>query len=159
MTTSTKLGGRSDRRAVLLLAGAGAGAAALAGCGSDEATDATSDSTGTGSGSGSSTATESGSATTDSGTGVATAEVPEGGGVILTDAKVVITQPSAGDFKAFSAVCTHQGCVVSGITSTIDCACHNSKFSLTDGSVVSGPATSPLPEMTATVDGDRVTVA
>lgn len=156
MTTSKNLGGPSDRRAVLLLAGAGAGAVALAGCSSDEAT---SSSTGTGSGSGSSTATESGSATTDSGTGVATAEVPEGGGVILADAKVVITQPSAGDFKAFSAVCTHQGCVVSGITSTIDCACHNSKFSLTDGSVVSGPATSPLPEMTATVDGDRVTVA
>ena len=86
-------------------------------------------------------------------------EVPVGGGKIYADKKVVVTQPSAGDFKGFSAVCTHQGCLVSKVANgTIDCTCHGSKFSATDGSVVNGPATSPLSPVTVTADGsDLVT--
>jgi Rieske Fe-S protein len=88
---------------------------------------------------------------------VATAEVPEGGGVILSDAEVVVTQPTAGDFKAFSAICTHQGCTVGDVAGgVIVCPCHGSQFSVEDGSVTAGPAPSPLPEVAITVDGKNV---
>ncbi len=70
----------------------------------------------------------------------ATADVPVGGGVILADPALVITQPTAGDFKAFSSICTHQGCAVAEVTANeIVCPCHGSKFSATDGSVLTGP--------------------
>lgn len=88
---------------------------------------------------------------------VATAEVPEGGGVILDDAEVVVTQPVAGEFVAFSSICTHEGCPVSDIAGgTINCACHGSQFSIEDGSVVGGPAPTPLPAVEVTVDGKSV---
>ena len=73
-----------------------------------------------------------------------TSEIPVGGGKIFAADKVVVTQPTAGDFKAFSAVCTHQGCVVADIKGEdIDCTCHGSKFSIKDGSVLKGPRPSP----------------
>ena len=57
--------------------------------------------------------------------------VPVGGGVILADEQVVITQPQEGVFQAFSAVCTHQGCVVSEVSDgTINCPCHGSRYSI-----------------------------
>jgi Rieske Fe-S protein len=69
-------------------------------------------------------------------------------------------QPEAGSFKAFSAVCTHQGCAVKSVTNgDIVCPCHNSIFSVTDGSVKSGPAKKPLPEVAIKVDGDSITLA
>ena len=93
------------------------------------------------------------------GTTLAAADVPVGGGTILGDAKVVVTQPTAGAFKAFSAVCTHQACLLTGVSTTLDCACHGSKFSLSDGSVVNGPATSALPAMTVAVEGDTLRIS
>ncbi len=90
---------------------------------------------------------------------VDTGDMTVGGGAILVDQKVVVTQPQEGVFKAFSAVCTHQGCVVSAIADgKINCACHGSVFSAEDGSVVQGPAKSALAELTATVSGTTVTV-
>ena len=69
-----------------------------------------------------------------------------GGGKIFADQKVVVTQPTSGDFKAFSAVCTHQGCVVSGVADgTINCACHGSEFDIATGAVKQGPATKAAP--------------
>ena len=89
-----------------------------------------------------------------------TSEVPVGGGKVFGDQKIVVTQPTEGDFKAFSAVCTHQSCLVSQVSDgTIDCLCHGSKFSDQDGSVVNGPATSALSEVTITVDGDTISTA
>lgn len=86
-----------------------------------------------------------------------TAEVPVGGGKIISGPNVVITQPAAGTFKGFSAVCTHQGCIVATIANgTIDCPCHGSKFSIKDGSVVNGPAPSPLPPVAITVQGSSI---
>jgi nitrite reductase/ring-hydroxylating ferredoxin subunit len=86
-----------------------------------------------------------------------TAEIPVDGGKILTDKKIVITQPVAGTFKAFTAVCTHQGCTVSTVAGgTIDCPCHGSKFSVKDGSVVNGPAASPLAAVAIKVDGGSI---
>jgi nitrite reductase/ring-hydroxylating ferredoxin subunit len=86
-----------------------------------------------------------------------TAQVPVGGGKIIDGPNVVITQPVAGTFKGFSAVCTHQGCIVDAISNgTIDCPCHGSKFSIKDGSVVNGPAPSPLPPVAITVQGTSI---
>ena len=86
-----------------------------------------------------------------------TADVPVGGGKIINGANVVLTQPVAGTFKGFSAVCTHQGCIVATIANgTIDCPCHGSKFSIKDGSVVNGPAPSPLPTVAITVQGTSI---
>jgi Rieske Fe-S protein len=90
---------------------------------------------------------------------VATSEVPVGGGVILEDADYVITQPTAGEFKAFSKICTHEGCPVGSVADgTINCPCHGSKYSIEDGSVVNPPAPDPLEEAEVTVAGDRVVV-
>jgi len=90
----------------------------------------------------------------------ATADVPVGGGVILTDAQLVITQPKAGTFKAFSAICTHQGCTVSSVENgTINCPCHGSEFAIADGSVVAGPAPKPLPAQSIKVSGGSITAA
>ncbi|KKE98379.1 Rieske (2Fe-2S) protein [Mycolicibacterium obuense] len=139
------------RKAVLTGAGVGVAAVALAACSSGSSSDA-----GTSSSSGS--AESSGSASSGSaGTGEAltkTADVPVGSGVIV--GKTVVTQPTAGDFKAFSAVCTHSGCLVNKIADgTIDCPCHGSKFSL-DGAVVDGPAEKPLEPVSVRVQGDSI---
>ena len=131
-----------DRRTVLGgTAVLGLGAPLLVACGSD----------GGDSGSSDAPAPEAGTVLTP------TADVPVGGGVILADEGLVVTQPEEGTFKAFSSKCTHQGCQVTKVSGTIDCPCHNSKFSLTDGSPESGPASSPLPETKVKVDGDNVT--
>ena len=87
------------------------------------------------------------------------ADIPVGGGKIFPDAQTVITQPKKGDFKAFSAVCTHQGCVVDTITTTINCPCHGSKYSIADGSVVNPPAPKPLPPKTIKVEGTDLVVS
>jgi Rieske Fe-S protein/Ethanolamine utilization protein EutJ (predicted chaperonin) len=86
-------------------------------------------------------------------------QIPEGGGKIISDHYVVITQPESGTFKAFTVVCTHQGCNVSEVSGEkIRCSCHGSKFSIADGSVISGPATEPLAEKTIHVLGDDIWV-
>ena len=88
-----------------------------------------------------------------------TSEIPVGSGKIFTAEKVVVTQPVSGDFKAFSAVCTHMGCLVNQISNgTIDCPCHGSQFSIKDGSVVGGPAPSPLAAQAIKVSGERITL-
>ncbi|WP_328497247.1 Rieske (2Fe-2S) protein [Streptomyces sp. NBC_00414] len=89
-----------------------------------------------------------------------TGDVPVGGGKIFKDEKVVVTQPEKGGFKAFSAVCTHQGCVVANVSDgTINCTCHGSKFRVADGSVAGGPAPKPLPAKQITVTGDSISLA
>jgi Rieske Fe-S protein len=86
-----------------------------------------------------------------------TGQIPVGGGKILTDKKIVITQPQAGSFDAFTAVCTHQGCIVGTVSGgTINCPCHGSKFSIANGSVVNGPATSPLAPVNIKVQGTSI---
>ena len=77
----------------------------------------------------------------------AASEIPVGGGKIYTAARVVVTQPTRGQYAAFSAVCTHVGCIMSEVANgTIDCPCHGSEFKITTGAVVTGPAPAPLPK-------------
>ena len=88
-----------------------------------------------------------------------TSDIEVGGGTIFPEDQVVITQPADGEFKCFSAVCTHQGCIVSSVSDgNINCECHGSAFSIADGSVVTGPATAPLGEQQIAVDGDSITL-
>jgi Rieske Fe-S protein len=89
-----------------------------------------------------------------------TADIPVGGGKIFAEKDVVVTQPAAGTFKAFSATCTHQGCPVAAVDGgTINCNCHGSKFKIADGSVAKGPAAKPLAAKTIKVDGTSITLA
>ncbi|GAB3760726.1 hypothetical protein GCM10028864_49430 [Microlunatus parietis] len=82
--------------------------------------------------------------------------MPEGGGVVIQE-KYVVTQPAAGEFKAFSAVCTHQGCPVEKVENAeIVCPCHGSHFAIATGDPVSGPADQPLPAVEFTVSGDSL---
>jgi Rieske Fe-S protein len=147
-----------SRRA--LLAGAGVTCAAmLAGCTTHDAN--TPAAGGTATSAGASAPATGGSAAAGSapaaGALAATSEVPDGGGKIIDGRHIVITQPEPGAFRAFSAICTHQGCIVSSVSNgTINCPCHGSRFSIKDGSVVNGPAPAPLAAIAIKVEGTSI---
>jgi Rieske Fe-S protein len=144
-STQTNATRRTVLRTAGLVALAGGGAAAFVGCSSD--------------GDAATPAAPSSSAQAAAGATVTKTDVPEGGGVVLQE-KYVVTQPKAGEFKAFTATCTHQGCAVNKIEAEqIVCPCHGSKFSITDGSVVGGPAQKPLPAVNFTESGDNIVIS
>jgi len=89
---------------------------------------------------------------------IAASRVPQGGGVVLPDQKIVVTQPASGQYRAFSAVCTHQGCLVAEVSPAgIVCYCHGSRYSIEDGSVTNPPAEKALAPVAVTVrDGNVV---
>ena len=138
-----------NRRA--LLAGAGITCAAmLAGCAMSDANGGPTPAT-------NGTATSAGGSAPAAGALAAASQVPDGGGKIIDGKNIVITQPHSGLFKAFSAICTHEGCIVSSVSNgTINCPCHGSKFSIKDGSVVNGPATTPLGAIAIKVEGTSI---
>jgi Rieske Fe-S protein len=151
-----------SRRAVL--AGACAnGAAAVAGCAtytSGRAAPSTAAPSGAGSGPGFGASVTAAPGAPGGASLAATTDIPVGGGKVFPDQDVVVGQPTAGRFVAFSATCTHQGCTVSTITGrTVNCPCHGSKFSLADGSVVAGPAKTALGKKEITVAGGQITLA
>jgi Rieske Fe-S protein len=161
----------SSRRSLLACAGA-ACAAALAGCTTYNANNgginggaaAQTSSAPAASAGGSSAGSAGGSAGAAASSGpvvlAKTTDIPVGGGKILTDKKIVITEPQSGTFKAFTAVCTHQGCIVDSVSGgTINCPCHGSKFSIANGSVVNGPAPSPLAPVSIEVQGTSIVQA
>src|ERR1700678_3111396 len=87
----------------------------------------------------------------------ATSAIPVGGGKIFPAQTTVVTQPSTGEFKVFSAVCTHMGCIVNQIADgRIDCPCNGSEYSITDGAVLASPAPKPLPAKPFKVTGDSI---
>ncbi|TDD10938.1 iron-sulfur protein [Nonomuraea deserti] len=146
-----------SRRAVI--AGVGASGLALAvtacGGGTDTAQDA-----GTAAESSAPQSSAPESSAPQAGALAKTADIPVGGGTILKDQKIVITQPTEGDFKAFSALCTHKGCPVASVEGgSIVCPCHGSKFAIADGAVTDGPAEKPLAAQEIKVDGDQITLA
>ncbi|WP_406305867.1 Rieske (2Fe-2S) protein [Streptomyces sp. NBC_00885] len=149
------------RRRTVLAAGAAGAAALVAGCseyGDDGGTPASEQPTPTAPGTGTSTSGPPESSGTPAGEELAkTSEIPVGGGKVFAEQKVVVTQPAAGDFKAFSAICTHAGCTVNKVADgTIDCPCHGSKYAIADAAVVGGPAPRPLPPKQITVAGDTI---
>lgn len=89
-----------------------------------------------------------------------TSDVPVGGGRVYENEKVLVAQPTEGEFKAFSSVCTHRGCPVSMIEgTTMTCPCHGTEFSTDGGKVLQGPATKALPERPVRVEGDTLFLA
>jgi Rieske Fe-S protein len=144
----------TTRRAVLAGAAGVAAVSVMAACGDNSSSDGSA-----GSGDNSNAGNGNGGKSGGNTSLPKTTDVPVGGGVVVAAADVVITQPTAGQFKAFSATCTHQGCTVADVSGgTINCGCHFSKFSATDGSVKNGPATQPLPEKKVTVTGTTIAV-
>lgn len=154
--------GAPARRTVVAAVGAAGLAVALTACGSDDGS-SDSSSSNTQAGANASGGDSGASASSGSGGGTAlakTADIPEGGGKIFKDQGVVVTQPTKGTYKAFSSKCTHRGCAVTEITDgVIVCPCHQSQFSVADGSVKKGPATQGLPAEQITVSGDSITLA
>ncbi|CAM5257842.1 Rieske (2Fe-2S) protein [Streptomyces sp. HUAS 31] len=151
-----------SRRTVVAAVGAAGLAAALTACGSDDG--ASDSSTEQGAAGGGATTESGGGSSADAGAGGAalakTADIPEGSGKVFSDEKVVVSQPAAGDFKAFSTICTHQNCPMTDLKEdTLSCACHGSQFSVLDGSVKKGPATQPLAAKQISVSGDSITLA
>ena len=148
----TAMTSRPDRRRALTIAASvGLSPAVLAACGGDDGADTPDDGS-----------LDTGHTATSPEPGPLTsaADVPVGGGVIFPDKQVVVTQPVEGEFKCFTAVCTHQGCIVSSVQAGgIRCECHGSAFSIEDGTAVNPPATNPLTEVPITVDGDEISIA
>jgi Rieske Fe-S protein len=158
MDVTNEDSGATTRRAMLAGAGAAGVAATLAACGTDSGT-------GSGSGMAPTSAAPAGGAPASSAAGnaanaIKTAEIPVNGGRIYQDQNVVVTQPTAGKFEAFSATCPHAGCTVNKVAdNVISCPCHGSKFSAKDGSVTHGPATKGLTKKAVTLAGDSITIA
>jgi Rieske Fe-S protein len=165
-TTATDARGPGlQRRVVLLGAGAVGVAGVLAACGGDgddSGTAApTTDTTPSRDAPDTPRPTSPGTTAPTEGSGgtplTATADVPVGGGVIISGEQIVVTQPTAGQFRAFGSTCTHQGCQVATVADgLIQCPCHGSRYSVEDGSVQVGPAPTPLPEVPIVVEGDQV---
>jgi Rieske Fe-S protein len=152
----------TTRRAVLAgTVGAGA-AAVLTACGGGGSDSGSNSGSGSGDQAQNPTATSApGGSSAPAANGLAkTSDIPVGGGKIFDAQKVVVTQPAAGQFKAFSAICTHMGCTVGSISGgLIKCPCHGSEYSIQDGSVKGGPAPKALPAKQVTVTGDQIIVA
>jgi nitrite reductase/ring-hydroxylating ferredoxin subunit len=154
-------GGAAPRRTVLrglaALGALGAAAGVLAGCGSDEpgATGSAS------SGSASEETSPAGDSDAAGGGALAkAADVPVGGATVIAAQKIVVSQPTAGSFKAFSAVCTHKGCTV-GVARGLDlkCPCHGSEFDAATGAVKKGPAAAPLAAKNVSVQGEDIVLS
>ncbi|MCL2543782.1 MAG: Rieske (2Fe-2S) protein [Nocardioidaceae bacterium] len=154
------MGARDDaggvpRRAVVALGGAGVALPLIAACGGGGGT------TNGAAGSTAKTTPPAPSPTARGGKAPAqppltsTSDVPVGGAVVLPAQSLVVTQPKAGEFRCFSSTCTHAGCPVQA-GPTLDCPCHGSEFSITDGSVLQGPASAPLPAKTIKVASGQI---
>jgi Rieske Fe-S protein len=157
---------RSSSRRAILAGACAACAATLAGCARYGTSQGLAGSPAGAPAYGGPTSAGTGSAATGSGGGSAanvlasTAEIPVGGGTILTAQKIVITQPQAGTYHAFTAICTHLGCIVNSVSGgTINCPCHGSKYSIVNGSVVNGPAPLPLAAVSIKVEGTSIVEA
>ncbi|GAB2852181.1 Rieske (2Fe-2S) protein [Actinocorallia aurea] len=86
-----------------------------------------------------------------------TADIPVGGGKIIGEYKLFVVQPTEGVFKAFTSVCTHQGCGVGAPRDgKVSCPCHGSEFDAFTGEVTHPPAKAPLREYKVEVKNGAV---
>jgi Rieske Fe-S protein len=163
MTDPTDL----TRRTMLTLGSVGAvgGALALAGCATDAADDTASPTSTTPTPSVTEEPTAEPSAAPDAPAAgediAALADVPVGGSIDanINGAAALIAQPTAGQVVAFSAICTHQQCVVAAAGNEFHCPCHGSMFDAATGDVIQGPALEPLSAIPVAVSGDRIVAA
>jgi nitrite reductase/ring-hydroxylating ferredoxin subunit len=91
-----------------------------------------------------------------------TSDIPIGSGkkFDVEGVQILVTQPRAGEFRGFSAICTHAGFVMTNMAnSQIKCDNHGAVYSAEDGSVLSGPAPRALGKVTVTVEGDDILVS
>lgn len=86
-------------------------------------------------------------------------DIPGGTGkvVAMGSKPVIVTNTEAG-VTAFSAVCTHLGCIVDydATVRQIVCPCHDGHFNATTGVVISGPPPRPLPPVATAIEGDQI---
>jgi Rieske Fe-S protein len=146
------------RRALLAGVGAAGAAVTVAGCRGDS---------GRPTGGAAPAARGATAATSSAGISIRTTDIPVDGGKIFPDLGpdgVVVTQPAAGVFNAFSATCTHRGCLLASISDgTINCPCHGAQYSIIDGSVIRpgdglATPTRTLPRKKVTVVDGTITV-
>ena len=136
---------RVSRRAVIAAGGALGAAGVLAACGGGSGSNESTNPEPTASPTNSGPTSAEPTSTTPSGALAAVSAIPVGGGLVFDDPKIVVTQPSAGNFQAFTSICPHQGCPVSEVTNNeIVCPCHGSLFSAETGDVIRGPAVQGL---------------
>lgn len=139
----------SRRRALGAAAGVGVGLPALAACAGEDPAESSE----------TTAAPDDRDAPVEVSTLTTVGDVPIGGGVILGETEIVVTQPTEGDFRGFSAICTHQGCIVREVAETINCFCHGAKYSLESGEPVSGPANVALASRDLRIEGDDILLA
>ena len=141
-----------ERRTVLQVSGVLAVGGVLAACGGGAGSEP--------SGAAAGAASEAAGAAGEGAAIALVGDVPVGGGVVNDEVAIVVTQPSDGSIKAFTAVCPHQGCLVSEVVENeIICPCHDSRFSAVDGAVLQGPATEGLAAASVVVQGDSIVLA
>jgi nitrite reductase/ring-hydroxylating ferredoxin subunit len=160
MTETSETQGEHGARRRTLFTGAGAIGVAgfLAACGSGETPQGGTASTPTGNAAPPTTGGPAGGGA--SGVVAKKSDIPVGGGKVFGEQLVVVTQPTAGTFAAFSAMCTHQQCVLAKVEGgTINCGCHGSKFSISDGSVKNGPAQEALESKELKIEGENIMLA
>jgi cytochrome b6-f complex iron-sulfur subunit len=83
---------------------------------------------------------------------------PNSGKVVAMGSKPVIVVNADAGIKAFSAVCTHLGCIV-GYDSTVKqivCPCHDGHFNPASGAVISGPPPRPLEAVSFAEEKDQI---
>lgn len=157
-TAEPTTGQQAFSRRGILAASAVAGTAVVAGCGQTAAP--SNSPLASGQPSAPTTGASSGGGQSGAGkTIVALSAVPVGGAVAAESADgkpIVVAQPTAGKAVAHSAICTHQGCTVAPAGKQLKCPCHGSVFDAMNGSVINGPAQSPLPAVPVQVSDGQV---
>ena len=147
-----------DRRGLLKAACAGCAAVGLSACGGGTKSAAPTKAPPTTAGNPTTAGTSSPASTGI----VALADIPVGSSVpgrAPSGQKLLLSRPTATTVVAFSATCTHQGCIVEADGAKLSCPCHGSSFDAFTGKVLGGPAQSDLHPFAVKISGADVVPA